>query len=241
MRRICVIGNSHIAAFKLGLGRRDGVSVTFFGSHAGTLGETDAKSGRLVPTTDQVRKSFIHTSGGQEEIKFADFDEVVLVGVGCGLHSFVKVFHLHRPVELHRKGTYLISGDALRSVFNTATKLHQAKAILRKIKSATSLPITVVPSPMPSEVIERSAQWEGFWSSDWPTKSYESYLDALTQLGCRVTHQPADTLAKPWLTKAKFSHGSVMLLGDLTTKHEEDEYWHMNPSYGSRMWDSLLS
>lgn len=84
MKKVCIIGNSHLGAFKLALDGEqiEGVSDRYefdtFGSIRASLLQTEIKTGKLVPTRDDVAKNFEKTSGGQSEIKLADYDAFVI-------------------------------------------------------------------------------------------------------------------------------------------------------------------
>ncbi len=63
MTKCCFIGNSHLAAIKLGWERvklqyRD-VSVDFFASHIGSIGDTCRVGSCLVPANDTLRQNFV--------------------------------------------------------------------------------------------------------------------------------------------------------------------------------------
>lgn len=83
MKRICIIGNSHLGALKQAVdgppipGVTGRYSFDTFGAIRATLSETRVAEGRLVPTRKHVRQSFKRT-GGQEEIDLTCYDGVIL-------------------------------------------------------------------------------------------------------------------------------------------------------------------
>ena len=77
---LCFIGNSHLAAVKLGweafAKEQSAAEPAFFGSARNTLLNTIVDGGTLRPTDDVVRRSF-RASAGQDAVTLADYEGFV--------------------------------------------------------------------------------------------------------------------------------------------------------------------
>src|ERR1700748_2002214 len=84
---ICVIGNSHTAAFKQAWDNRapavaDGVSLTFFAARSQYLDTLVYEPGAFVSRDPELSERLRLTSGGKDRIDLADYDAFVLIGMG---------------------------------------------------------------------------------------------------------------------------------------------------------------
>jgi len=122
MTRLCLMGNSHLAALKLGWDRlRDAhpdVAVTFFGSRgAGVCKGMRLEGGALVPSAQDL-VNFRWTSGGLKEIRLEDFDCFALVALGFAPRW---VWRLARRFEESAVLAALIFFEACRSPWRAWT------------------------------------------------------------------------------------------------------------------------
>ena len=84
MSRVCIIGNSHLGAFKLALndGHIPGVTERFefdtFGSIRASLSQTKIEGGRLLPQRKNVTENFRRTSGGQTDVNLGSYSVFIL-------------------------------------------------------------------------------------------------------------------------------------------------------------------
>lgn len=85
MRRLCFVGDSHLAAIKLAIeaaresGELADVAIDTFGSNRRTIATCKVQDGCVVPVSDFVRDRFRWTSGGQEHIELARYDDIFVV------------------------------------------------------------------------------------------------------------------------------------------------------------------
>lgn len=83
--KLCILGNSHIAALKSGWERiKDdfpGTTLTFFGSRRKRLGDLTIERDRLIPKNEFVRKDLALTSGGQEYVAPSEYDAILIFGL----------------------------------------------------------------------------------------------------------------------------------------------------------------
>ena len=89
MKRVCVLGNSHLAAVKLGWNQRAAahpdLHCDFFGAPKNGMAEVAFEDGLIVPQNEAVRAAFAMTSGGRESVQLRDYDCVVAVGLGFSM------------------------------------------------------------------------------------------------------------------------------------------------------------
>lgn len=93
--KVCVFGNSHIAAMHLGwkllAPSHPQTEVVFFGAPNGDMSGVEYSDATLIPTDEVVAENF-RRSGGSERIALADYDAIVIVGCRIGL------MHFHREL-----------------------------------------------------------------------------------------------------------------------------------------------
>jgi len=157
--RICALGNSHIAAAKLGWDEIapefPDYEFDFFGFAPGTSVDLDnhvkVEGGALVATSDAVKNSFAMTSGGRQKIDGAAYSAFVMFGLGLGGPTGVRmVCSRHRPVELAAPNAHFISGAALRAAVEGRLRSDQALAPVRALRAISGAPIISQSVPAPT-------------------------------------------------------------------------------------------
>jgi hypothetical protein len=251
--RVCIIGNSHLAAWKLGWDRlREGAKdfdVTFFGSPRNTMHALSVQEGRLVPTLPELQNSLVFTSGGTGEIVAADYDLFCLVGLGYGARWIVDLHRDHRA-ESHgcRVGTFTLVSDAcfeaaIRGTFSDMLALQT----YRKLREITAAPVVLAPHPLPSlDIMSSEDPQEPHWRVVAEAGDDRSVVELMDRVnrgwqGLRILPQPADTLAQPLFTQPRFSLGSVRLSQGFQHKHPESDHFHMNADYGAICMEALMA
>src|SRR4051812_34372426 len=98
--RLCIIGNSHLAAPKLGWDdvRREfpDTEVTFFGAAGQALNDVQLRDGIL--SAEQVRGRVHNTSGGSA-LHLDVYDCVFLVGLNLSIMHVVNLYESFRTDE----------------------------------------------------------------------------------------------------------------------------------------------
>jgi len=85
MRRVCFLGNSHLAAVKVGLqmaeeqGVLGGLEYDAFGSPGHSIVGSFVDRGHVMPASDLVAESFAVTSGGQRSLDIERYDDIYLI------------------------------------------------------------------------------------------------------------------------------------------------------------------
>ncbi len=109
--RLCLLGNSHVAALKLGF---SGSEAVFFASPSRTLRTLQPQDGELVSTDPDLRRRLAKSSGGAETIRVSEFDAFLVVGCALGLASATGIYKLHRLPQHFENGEQVISEAALQ-------------------------------------------------------------------------------------------------------------------------------
>lgn len=98
--RICVIGNSHIAALKLGWdalqasGQAPDLRPTFFGAPSDGVRHVRVENGVLSPKRKDIAEHF-RTMGGTDRIRLDDFDAFFLIGLNVSVKRILRFYKTH--------------------------------------------------------------------------------------------------------------------------------------------------
>jgi hypothetical protein len=148
---ICIIGNSHIAAAKLGW---DAISkefpqhtIEFFGFPPNTslafAANTRLKNGHILPTTDLLKRGFDLTAG-KPSIRGPNYSAFVTIGMGLGgpLYAVRTTCGKHRLAQHVRHGEQLISRSFLVAAIDDALRSELALSAIQAIRTiAPAAPI----------------------------------------------------------------------------------------------------
>jgi hypothetical protein len=249
--RLCVIGNSHLAAFKLGwdqlLAKKDAriaaITPTFFGAPRDGVKNLDLREGHLVPTTEAVKEHFLRLSGGRAHIDPALYDGFLLVGLGASMKRTLRLYRTHRWFGVQQKADCPVVSRAFAQAFlaqgYAATRLAQVAQMLR---SATDKPVFVTPEPYWAAVQADQSAKTGDYGSAKAAASGDGdriaqmFVAAMTQaLGPHATliWQPDATIENGIVTRARFNKGASKFI---TGEGKESDAAHMNGDYGAVWW-----
>lgn len=145
--RLCVVGNSHIGAFKRAW-RRIGddfgdVSLTMFGAPGRRFGDLDVREGRVVAMSMDARASLVATGGG-DSIDLADHDALVIVGGNTRLGAIASLLKTCCPPFMNaelagRDGAADAERlDRLRSFYRDHDAQPVSEALFRQFARAES-------------------------------------------------------------------------------------------------------
>jgi len=253
--RLCVIGNSHVAAFATGwktlAAHYPDVTVTFYASHGTRIDQLEPVRGALRANSRRVRETMKWVSGGGSAIVGADHDEFWLVGCRCSVKIMMAVYaaawsESHAP-------------DPRRTPVSDAAFASAAASLLRgsglltlhgKLRPITSAPISLFPDPNPSSAVLGSADERveplrvAARSGDGPALwgQYRAACDQLArEQDLTFCHQPDETREDGIFTVADYGRGSIRLTRGLEQEHPESDPFHMNAAYGALMFERFLS
>lgn len=232
---LCVIGNSHTAAvwqaWKSGaVAASAGFSMTVFASEANSI-ELDHRDRSLIPANPIVRERFALTSGGKDRIEIDKYDAFLLVGLNWGV-DLARTFARCKVVEhlANEPAEIVVSHACLVEIIRTQNSKAAALKFARQIRSDSTAPILIYPTPFRSEATRLE--------QNDPCLSDQALLDniiprciaAVSELasehGCEVFWQHPETIALPGMTKAEFAEGAVRLkeLPERRNKHVNPEF-----------------
>lgn len=248
--RIGVIGNSHIAAFKLGWeeirAEYRHVDMTFFGSPTTSMRFLRVENGCLLPTSDALRENLLWTSGGHDRIP-GHLDAYITVGMGFSFVHLMDLLKNHRPPSEYDPSDdtqQLISEEFFYSAMEGTLKNSNALQLIAQLRQITSVPVVYVPNPYGTRDVLRNDRYSQFWSSiirdqvfDYYRAGLNSMFDGLT---VRVKEQPDITVEDGMFTLGAYSTGSIALKRGLTSPHKGDDYFHMNAAFGATSLRDIL-
>jgi hypothetical protein len=255
--KICLIGNSHLATLKRAWdvredARRDGLSLTFFGSSGTSVSSLVFDDGYLVPREQKVARTFQLTAG-TDRIDLGSYDAFVFTGVVFEFRDFLAIFKTHvlLPQAHMRPKRPILSKAAFRqTVEDLASQRCAGGRLADTIRAAVGRPIVSIASPCPCESILRDKNFAGYARSvDDPFLGvlYEIYLaqarNLATARGWTFVPQDESTLRTPGLSLEEYSVNSVDVGWTPGTEgpDKRDDVWHMNARYGQLMLDRLLT
>lgn len=247
--RICVIGNSHAAAWRAGLNagfapERE-LRWDFFVAQGDLMRNTELRDTVIIPTAEETRRRVAAIVGPQTEIETRDYHCFVLVGLGISLVDAVEALRgfqllgVETPAEDLRWLSRPCYMHLIKSLLRASTALHIAK-LLRRV---TDKPIFLVPQPYPSEAILRMGWWSRVAASGalgLAMACYRQAVEAIArELDCELLLQPESTLGRHSLTLESYAVDSVRLSADLAMKHPAEEPFHMNAAFGTVMLEAF--
>ncbi len=241
MRRVCILGNSHLAAVKLGLELAraqdllEGVDCDSFGARSMAIADTRIEDGCLVPANEAVARSFAWTSGGLPRIALDSYDAIYLVA-GRSPHSVLR----YAPSGLlppPSRGVYRAVAQGWAEGW--AGRLGQA------IARATRAAVIFVGEPEPALPAERVGGFRALLDAAGrpdPTKlgPLRAIKAAIAEAVAATPHAfaaiatppPACLDALGVFTRSEFRRGAVRLTPGLGEAQPEDDRIHMNGAYG---------
>lgn len=233
--KVCIIGNSHIAALKLalrdGLFADDALEFVFWGVRGKQFLDVRLENGRLVSPD---REFVLRVSGGKyETIDPGGFEALVFHGPMLNYTRFLALTHGLRSDPRSFSSAFLSEGIGSQLDRNPAC------ALIGQIRKGYEGRILISPQPLISEQ-------SGFFREGTIGSGERVALDEILQqyflrLGAEYLPQPERTVVDHKYTAASYSVGSVALLGDLDIVHPSDEHDHMNGLYGAEVLRAIAT
>lgn len=244
--RVCVIGDSHLAALKLGWDAiRDDfpdVELYFFGAPADHMENLVVAEAHLSAGSDMLRKFLVKTSGGFATVDNA-YSTYLICGLRFGIAKIQRLCTEYRAEGHIRDDRAPISDPCFFKCVAAGLRDTFAVRTFLKLRKITDAPVTIMHMPMPSDQDTDSALARVSASADG-VLIRQSFLAASQQLarelGFTLAVQPQNTLSGPLRTKAIYSLGSMKLVRGLTEPHQPEDYGHMNGEFGSLVLRSWL-
>lgn len=247
--RVCVIGNSHIAALRSGLDLMPELGtefiVDFFAAQSDLMREMELQGTRLTPTSELTKNRMSVISGGKTQIETSDYTDFLIVGLGF---NFLQAINTLRKYQLYgfqdgvEKNLPYLSRACLTALIEFSLRESTAMYFARLLRRVSKARIVVIPQPYPSEIVKQISCGR-FWTyaSDSGLLTFVCGLykkcakQVITSVDCEIIFQPSGTLAQEGITHAKYSIGSVRLGADKNHRHPLGEAFHMNAVFGTEV------
>ena len=177
--RICVLGNSHLGAAKLGWDQiasaYPGVEAVFFGAPWDLMSDLVVDGDALVPGSERLRKKLVRTSGGLDRIVPSEFDRIVLYGLQFGPRRLLQLYRTCRtiacewreplenlaPMRRSIDPVHLISGRLFDAAAMSGLENARAVQLVHQIGQMAEVPMAIVAAPGFSEVVLETGDWDG--------------------------------------------------------------------------------
>jgi len=252
--RLCVIGNSHIAALKLGWDALVAeaapdwaeIAPTFFGAPSDGMRHVTLEDGALVPTRAKIADHFRQISGGYDRIPLAGFDAFLLVGLNVSSKRILRFYKNHAWVGLGgTEGKGLVhpafAADFMTERYGSTNMVDHA----RRIAEATGKPVLAVAEPHWASWARKAPEgtadfgWDKALSAGDGAAIGEMFVRAVT--AALAPHaifvpQPAHTVEEGVMTRAKYNKEASRLI---TGEGGGTDASHMNADYGRAVWQAL--
>lgn len=260
--RLCVLGNSHIAALRDGWvdhpGRWPGIAADFVGAHQGLLLQTEIRDGHLVPATDAARDAFRRLAR-IESVDLAAYDGFVIAGCLIGLHSAAVLYREMRWTrlpsvaladDLATMAQRLVSYPAVRATLEARLADRLGTQFARKLRTGTDRPIWITSQPRVSAAIKsvpRAAtrsHAEALRNGDAAGLS-ALFEDGATRVaraaGAEFVPQPTETISDHILTALPYMTGAKRLAARPGLPQPPDDIMHANAAFGALMLDAVVA
>lgn len=242
-QRICIIGNSHVAALRQALDARggapEGVSITFFGVPGRSLRDIAVQDGAVMPVSQAQRRFFRQLSGGLDHIRVDHYDAFVLIGLELSIFRWLLLYQRARqaPFRFEYGMPQIIDAEAYdlcrRHVFDDTS----GGTVYRALQTLGARPVYICPQAMPvADILDDTPRWRTLFEQEDPQVLDEAFhIDMARGFpdAAEILWQPQATRAGPLLTAAEFSKFYVGPGQPRERGH--DDHQHMNAAYGAHV------
>jgi len=239
--KVCVVGNSHITAFKRFWDTDPHPktwSPTFFGTSSIALQGLRVEGETLTPPSKASIASFERTSGGMPKIDCTQFDEFYLHGMISGAALAKMIFEIDTSSE---RGMPL-SSAFIEEIVTSFYEESLLKLVSLKLRTATRKPIFVSSGPLPSANYQRSR--EGYKTNPDRLGIYADILDQVETTFERLfaTQKiqylkfPKSSVASGLYNDHTYMVGSHALDGGTAKDHPQHDLIHANDKYGALLF-----
>ena len=239
--RICLIGDSHLAALKHGwptVESHTPVAPIYFAGHGRTMRELAVSGDALVASSPVLENALIGTSGGLTRID-GHYDRYVVHGLELGMGLALEASATSFSPGEHRNRMAWLAHPSFADVLRTALRDSLSVQIMRLLRQISSAPIIFSPTAMPEkkykEFRNRMSQTE--YADVLPNVFSAAMRDLESELNARFLPQPAETLCDDRIgTKEIYSADPARF----TAGGRTDDNAHMNAPYGAAVVRDLL-
>jgi hypothetical protein len=252
--RLCVIGNSHVAALKLGWDRLiaegipgwDDVTPVFFGAPSDGMRHVALQDGALVPTRQKITGHFRQLSGGYDRIDLQAFDAFVLVGLNVSSKRILRFYKGHAWVGLNGTTGKALLHPAFAAAFLTERYgTTQLVEHARKIAEVSGRPVLALAEPHWAEWARAAPEGTADYGWDKAITAgdgaalgalFEQAVAAALAPHAVFVPQPAQTIADGVTTRAAFNKEASRLISG---EGGGTDASHMNAEFGLALWQAM--
>ncbi len=207
--KICLVGNSHLAALKLGLKESKLASkkVLFWGAPGDWFKQVRYRNGKLVAPPDGVQ-IFRKISGGQyDDLPISEFDVIVLHGI------YVQHNSVRQAMKMTSKSRFMSAGlmdAALRDIVLRTMAFDLAK----NIRGENNVQVFISVTPLPTDKGLNKEQV----APDMIAKVEAAANKLAKELSINLLPQPAESLTDDQLaSKEIYANDRHHMLGTYGT------------------------
>jgi hypothetical protein len=243
--RLCIIGNSHLAALKLGwdaLAEKPDLQPTFFGAPSDGMRHLRAEGGRLIPKRRDIAEHFARMSG-REDIRLDDYDAFLLVGLNVSIKRILRFYKTHAWAGLKGiSGKVLVPPGFARDFL---TERYGDTLMGLMAGQLAGRRVLAVAEPFWAEWIRKGAPdtpdygWEAAISAgDGPRigAMFAATVDASLPAHAQFLPQPERTVAHGIMTASDFNKEASRLI---TGEGGGTDAAHMNADFGKALWPGV--
>jgi hypothetical protein len=255
MMKICMIGNSHVAAMRLAWDQvapdHPDTEVSIYGGHARNLVSVKANAAAALQFDGPPLWSFrVGTEPSRaRSIPLAGVDAVVITGCDFGPPCVFRTYKRYHFAGLKGRRKQALTREYFKRAVSEEATASAAGVLASCVQAAVAAPVFLVPTPLPAEA--------GFSDMDKPRmEPYRAARDSgdgealmalfgelcaeLQAKNITVIRQPEVTKASELATLQSYSDNSARLRADDDALHPENDYFHMNASYGQLVWADIF-
>ena len=229
--KICIIGNSHVAALKLAWEnhfdkrcKKDN-DITFFASRGKSLRSLKLENNKLIPDSEHLKKNLRATSGGKSFIDLASYDVFLLYGLGVRPYYASNLFYSKAVIDDSIKDYY----------FSTL-----AVKILKMIKSNPRKKVYIGHNPMPNKNPYTVTQFRESRNGHYQRGMFLVNERFFGALGTELLKQPNKTISSCGMhTSTMYGKGALRLYDGKPFPQTDNS--HMNEDFGKIWLDQFLS
>jgi hypothetical protein len=265
-KKICIIGDSHCAAFKSAwtenAARWPALDVDVFGGHGDTLLKYHVAGDKFVTKDEEVSERQCQLTG-HDHLDLSHYDALVLTGLQLSVTFCVRLLRATRHVNLPSYSSKRVKRQHFRPLLSNRLMeqcLHDrlvsrnwhrvTQELMRYMGSAGVKPHMIIASqPRPSlRALTRGKSYNGFRSllrtgdAAYAEGLFEEQVEKICQnLGAHYLSQPLETREKNLFTAEPFSVGSVRLSKAEGKHHDVDDVLHANAAYAGLVLDQIAA
>lgn len=258
-RKICILGNSHIAAYIVAArefpARWPELQIDAFGAQGNHLNRYRVVEGRFVSQHEPTRAR-LRELVGRDSFALAEYDALVVTGLRFSFltaaHVFRELSTLAMPsVQSHEQALEqdrpLASGAMIRAYVSELLAQTAGFRLATRLRAASEVPVFMASQPRPAVSSRDTGGPYGLLRSlcEQGDGTYVSALNRsvshalCAEAGITYLPQPDDTISCGVFTNDAFMRGSVRLARRDNLAHGQDDVLHANADYARLVIDML--